>query len=157
LLAVTRAETGQFCQEHQIPVWEDATNANRAYARNRLRLDVFPQLRQQFNPQVDSTLAQTAELVAAEVEYLEAEATKLFQQCVVEGRIQRRSLRSAHLALQRRVIRQVIRQQLAIAPQFEHIEKVVTLLTAPNRSQTDPLPGGAIAIVQDPWIVFKSP
>jgi tRNA(Ile)-lysidine synthase len=51
----------------------------------------------------------------------------------------------------------VLRQQTTAALQFEHIAKVVALLHAPNRSQTDPLPGGAIAVVADPWIVFQSP
>lgn len=157
LLDITRAQTAEFCQTFEVPVWEDTTNTDRAYARNRLRLDVLPLLREQFNPQVDSALAQTAEILAAEVDYLETQATQLFQQCVVNHRIQRRSLRSAPLALQRRVVRQVLLQQLPVQPQFDHIEKVVALLKAPNRSQTDPLPGGAIARVDDPWITFQAP
>lgn len=157
LLAVTRAETGQFCQDFNIPVWDDRTNADRAYARNRMRLDVLPLLREQFNPQVETTLAQTAEILAAEVAYLEAAAKAILDQCMMDGRIQRRSLRQTPLALQRRVIRQVLKSQLGAAPQFEHVEKVVALLGAPHRSQTDPLPGGAIAVVDDPWVIFKFP
>jgi tRNA(Ile)-lysidine synthase len=68
------------------------------------------------------------------------------------SQVQRRSLGAEPLALQRRVMRQWLSDRVAIAPQFAHVEKVVALLTAPNRSQTDPLPGGAIAVVDDPWI-----
>ncbi|MFN9403601.1 MAG: TilS substrate-binding domain-containing protein, partial [Dolichospermum sp.] len=56
------------------------------------------------------------------------------------------------LALQRRVIRQVLQNILPESPNFEHIEKLVALITAPNRSQTDPFPGGVTAIVQGDWI-----
>lgn len=157
LLNVTREETGQFCQEHAIPVWEDATNQDKTYARNRLRLDVLPLLRDYLNPQVDSSLAQTAEILTAEVAYLEQAALTAYKQCVEAGNIQRRILRESALALQRRVIRQVLSQQLCIQPQFDHVEKVVALIHAPNRSQTDPFPGGAIAIVDDPWIRLSLP
>ena len=157
LLDITRTQTGQFCQDYAIPIWQDATNEDRTYARNRLRLDVLPLLREQFNPQADVTLAQTAEILTAEVAYLEAAAQQCLGQCLQENAIQRRHLREAPLALQRRVLRQVLYQQLPTHPQFEHIEKLVALLHAPNKSQTDPFPGGAIAIVDDPWIHFRQP
>lgn len=156
LLDVTRPQTAQFCQDYAVPVWEDATNADRTYARNRLRLEVLPLLREQFNPQVEATLAQTAEILTAEVAYLEAAAQGLFEQCVDAGNIQRRQLQTAPLALQRRVVRSLLAQKLPTRPQFEHIEKVVALLQAPNRSQTDPFPGGTIAVLDDPWIRFIS-
>lgn len=152
LLDVTREQTGNFCREYNLPIWEDLTNGDRAYRRNRLRLDVLPTLRQHFNPRVDSTLAQTAEIVVAEVLYLNAEADRIYDQCVVAHQVQRRSLRAVPLALQRRVIRQWLMHQLPTVPQFDQVEKVLTLLAAPNRSQTDPLPGGGIAVVDDPWI-----
>ena len=157
LLDVTRAQTVRFCQDYAIPIWQDATNEDRSYARNRLRLDVLPLLRNHFNPQTDLTLAQTAEILTAEVAYLEQAAQHLFEHCVEEGNIQRHLLMEAPLALQRRVLRQVLCQKLLTHPQFEHIEKLVALLHAPNKSQTDPFPGGAIAYVDGLWIKFRQP
>ncbi len=49
LLALTRAETRAWCAAHAIAFHDDATNADPAYLRNRLRLDLLPQL-QQANP-----------------------------------------------------------------------------------------------------------
>lgn len=154
LLDITRAQTAKFCADYAIPIWQDATNEDRAYARNRLRLDVLPLLRTHFNPQTDKTLAQTAEILTAEVAYLEQAAQQLYEQCIESVSIQRQLLRKAPLALQRRVLRQFLSQRLPSQPQFDHIEKLVALLSAPNRSQTDPFPGGGIAIVDDPWIRF---
>jgi len=156
LLEVTREQTGQFCQDYSLPIWEDGTNRDRTYRRNRLRLDVLPILRTHFNPQVDATLAQTAEILAAEVAYLQTAASQVYAQCVVGEQVQRRSLVAEPLALQRRVMRQWLSDQIAISPQFAQVDKVVALLTAPNRSQTDPLPGGAIAVVDDPWICLQA-
>ncbi|MUL37430.1 tRNA lysidine(34) synthetase TilS [Gloeocapsopsis dulcis] len=153
LLEVTRTETATFCQEMQLKVWEDSTNQDLKYARNRIRQELLPYL-YQFNPKVEQNLAQTAEILQAEVEYLESVAQQLQQNATVttnEATIQLNCLvlRTAPLALQRRVIRRVLQQTLQSAASFEHIEKVVALIAASNGSQSDPLPGGAIAQVKN--------
>ncbi|WP_066424016.1 tRNA lysidine(34) synthetase TilS [Anabaena sp. 4-3] len=163
LLEVTRKQTEEFCQQFELPIWEDATNQNLKYARNRIRQELIPYLQQNFNPQAELALAQTAELLQAEVEYLEQAAQQLREASLENAclsslplRLNRRVLQTAPLALQRRVMRQVLQQILADAPNFEHIEKLTALITAPNRSQTDPFPGGAIAQVQGDWILLET-
>ncbi|MFN6482969.1 MULTISPECIES: tRNA lysidine(34) synthetase TilS [unclassified Nostoc] len=168
LLEITRIQTEQFCQEFKLPIWEDSTNQDLQYARNRIRQELIPYLRENFNPQVESALAQTAELLQAEVEYLEKAARELREKAMETGigyeedsltllplRLNRRVLQKAPLALQRRAMRQVLQQILTDAPSFEHIEKLTALIIAPNRSQTDPFPGGAIAQVEGDWICLK--
>ncbi|MHC5724600.1 MAG: tRNA lysidine(34) synthetase TilS, partial [Nostoc sp.] len=169
LLEITRTQTEQFCQEFKLPIWEDSTNQDLQYARNRIRQELLPYLRENFNPKVESALAQTAELLQAEVEYLEKAAQQLREKAMSWGigdekdsltsllplRLNRRVLQKAPLALQRRVMRQVLQQILTDAPSFEHIEKLTALIIAPNRSQTDPFPGGAIAQVEGDWICLK--
>jgi tRNA(Ile)-lysidine synthase len=156
LLEVTRSETGQFCRDAPLQVWEDVTNQDWRYARNRIRQDLIPYLQTHFNPQVESALSHTAELLQAEVECLEAMTIDWWQRAKGEGnKLNRSILKMAPLALQRRVMRKLLRSVLPIEPNFDHIEKLVDLLTAPNCSQTDPFPGGAIAHVEADWIVFK--
>lgn len=158
LLEVTRTQTAQFCLEFQLPIWEDSTNQDLKYARNRIRTELLPYLQQNFNPQVESALAQTAELLQAEVEYLEQAAHQLWLEAITLHplRLNRRVLQKAPLALQRRVMRQCLQQILQSSPNFEQIEKLTALITAPNRSQTDPFPGGAIAFVDGEWICLKT-
>lgn len=158
LLEITRKETGQFCQEFNLPIWEDSTNYDVKYARNRIRQELIPYLQDNFNPQAELALAQTAELLQAEVEFLEKAAQELREAAMKDTSsviLNRRVLQTAPLALQRRVMRQVLQELLPDAPNFEHIEKLTALITAPNRSQTDPFPGGAIAQVQGEWIYLK--
>jgi tRNA(Ile)-lysidine synthase len=161
LLDFTRTQTGQFCQAQQLKVWEDATNQDLNYARNRIRRELLPYLHH-FNPQVESALAQTAELLQADVEYLEQAASQLRQQAMPEAgltenikspfKLNCRVLQTAPVALQRRVMRQVLQQILPCTPNFEQIEKLTALITASNNSRTDPFPGGAIAQVKNGWI-----
>ncbi|MGL5082737.1 MAG: tRNA lysidine(34) synthetase TilS [Microcoleaceae cyanobacterium] len=170
LLDITRTQTGHFCQEQGLRVWEDSTNQDLHYARNRIRQELLPYLQAHFNPQVEPALAQTAELLQAEVEFLEQAADQLYQQALPQSeieagatlehnglslpRLNRKTLRQAPIALQRRVIRRVLQGLLPHAPSFDQIEKLTTLITAPNRSQTDPFPGGLVAKVDDPWIIL---
>ena len=165
LLEVTRTQTGKFCQDFQLQVWEDSTNQDLKYARNRIRQELIPLLQEKFNPQVESNLARTAELLQAEVEFLEQAAKELREKAEVIDqenssktllRLDRKILQKAPLALQRRAIRQVLQKIMPNSPNFEHIEKFVALINAPNRSQTDPFPGGILAVVESEWICLKN-
>ena len=166
LLEITRSQTGQFCQEQKLPIWEDSTNQDLQYTRNRIRSELLPYLETHFNPKAQQALAQTAELLRADVEYLELAASDLLQRAMspIAGnpqvnfqlpvKLNRRILREAPLALQRRSMRQLLQQILPSAPSFESVEKLTSLIVAPNRSQTDPFPGGAIGRVENPSIIL---
>ncbi|MEG3937201.1 MULTISPECIES: tRNA lysidine(34) synthetase TilS [unclassified Microcoleus] len=166
LLEITRSQTGQFCQEQKLPIWEDSTNQDLKYARNRIRSELLPYLETHFNPKAQQAIAQTAELLRADVEYLELAASDLLQRAIcpiadsepvkfqIPVKLNRPILREAPLALQRRAMRQLLQQILPSAPSFDSVEKLTSLIAAPNRSQTDPFPGGAIARVEKPWIIL---
>jgi tRNA(Ile)-lysidine synthase len=160
LLEVSRQETWQFCQELQLPIWEDAYNQNLKYARNRIRNELLPYLQTHFNPQVETALAQTGELLRADVEYLEQEAQVLREQAMPPnaqpGQINRRVLQGAPLALKRRAIRQFLQDTQTAAPTYEQIEAVTALIAAPNRSQTSSFPGRITVIVEGDWLTVRS-
>lgn len=167
LLAVTRAQTSAFCQQRRLPVWEDRANGDLRFARNRLRAEIFPYLQQHFNPQVEAALAQTAEILRAETNYLTDASGDLAVAVIVPlppetvgfwgGQVDRRQLRQAPLALQRRVLRSFLQTYGCRAPTFWQIEQLVALLDAPNRSCTASLGalGGAWAEVAGDWIRLR--
>ena len=154
ILEVYRRETLEFCQQFDLPIWFDVVNENDRYARNRIRRELIPYLQERFNPQVESSLAQTAEILRADMEYLEITAHQLRQKIVRDNSLNRQSLQQVPLAIQRRVIRQFLPMVMSRQPNFDQIEEVVNLITAPNKSRTSTLPGGAIAEVSGQWIIF---
>lgn len=155
LLNVSRSQTGEFCQQFQLPIWEDAANLNLKYARNRIRSDLLPFLKTHFNPQVETTLAQTAELLRSDVEYLEASARELLERSTSDNAsLNRLCLRRAPLSLQRRAIRQFLQKHLEKAPNFEQVEAMTGLINAPNRTRTPPFPGGTVAEVRGDEIIL---
>lgn len=157
LLGFSRADTAAVCEQLALPVWQDPVNDDLQYTRNRLRHRLLPDLVEQINPQAEAHLAQTAELVQADMAYLEQQAQALRLQAETCDGLDRRLLRHAPLALQRRVVRQFLRQRLPQQPNTAQIEKTVALLTAPLGSRTDPFPGGQIAQLEDDWLRLRSP
>jgi tRNA(Ile)-lysidine synthase len=156
ILELYRRETLEFCQQFNLPVWFDVVNQDNKYARNRIRSELIPYLQDNFNPQVENSLAQTSELLRADIEYLELAAKKLLQQARSdqENKLNRFCLQEVSLAIQRRVIRQFLPTVMSRQPNFDQIEAVVNLIPAPNKSRTSTLPGGAIAEVDGQWIIF---
>ncbi|MDJ0843777.1 tRNA lysidine(34) synthetase TilS [Crocosphaera sp.] len=156
LLKVTRSETLEFCQQLALPIWEDAVNANLDYARNRIRQQLLPYLQENFNPNVETTLSQTSDVLKAESDYLETEANKIFKIALNDNnRLNREVLKAAPLALQRRVIRQFLLKIMVTKPNFEQIEATVKLIDAPRRSRTSSFPGQIILEVEENEIVPK--
>lgn len=161
LLAFTRQETGCFCQEQGLPIWTDSSNEDLGFRRNRLRRELLPYIRQHFNPQAERALAQTAEIVTAEVAYLDAETDGWYERAVTPHtqpsawEMSQSVLHQAPLALRRRLCRRLLQAALNQSPSFDQVEKLSALANSPNGSQTDPFPGGAIAIVRQGsiWLV----
>jgi tRNA(Ile)-lysidine synthase len=164
LLAVTRQQVLAFCQQMQLPIWQDAMNEDLTYRRNQIRLTLLPLLRQYFNPQIDVTLAKTAEILQAETEYLDHQAQDLLQlalkhEILLEPRsnsilttLDRQILQQSPIALQRRALRHWLAHYLHIRPNFDQIEKMVALIHGNNGDRTDPFIAGVVAEVRHPLL-----
>ncbi|MCY7408182.1 MAG: tRNA lysidine(34) synthetase TilS [Alkalinema sp. CAN_BIN05] len=166
LLAVTRTQTGDFCRDRQLPIWHDTTNDDLAYRRNRIRQQIIPLLQDALNPQADRHLAQTAELLTADVLFLQQQSQILYGQVVENSglgnsglgnydKLHRHKLSAAPLALQRRVLRLFCKSVLKFNPTFEQIEDLTILLTAPSRSQSSTFKGGAIGMVLGDYLTWR--
>lgn len=154
LLTVSRSETFQFCQGFKLPIWEDQANHNPQYTRNRIRSRLIPYLQREFNPQVETHLAQTAEILRSEVDYLESMTQIHFAEVVTPDQLKlnRRQLSKLDLAIQRRIVRHFLQNNLPKSPNFEQIENLIKLINAPNKTRTSTLSGNKIAQVEGDWI-----
>ncbi|WP_315862641.1 tRNA lysidine(34) synthetase TilS [Euhalothece natronophila] len=159
LLNFFRSETQAICDQFKLPIWEDPANNNLAYARNRLRKQILPELKAHFNPQVELALAQTSEVLRSETEYLQQLASDLFQKASSEQAshsLLRQPLKNSPLALQRRVMRLFWHHNFTIAPTFNQIEELTALIHAPNGSRTSSFPNNCYAQVKANIIYLQS-
>lgn len=66
LLGIDKAEIISYCQHYDIPYCHDLTNFTTEYTRNKLRLELIPLIEQHFNPQLNRSITQMAEILRAD-------------------------------------------------------------------------------------------
>lgn len=102
LLQTSRQEIENYCAEYSIAFVEDSTNRDTHYARNRLRLELWPQL-ETINSNLAAALGRTASIVRAENDYLDSLAQ---ERLPAEGTVVSLAvLRAAPEVLRRRMLR----------------------------------------------------
>lgn len=126
LLPLRRAETVTYAHERGLPLRWDASNWQRAFFRNRLRLDLLPRLRAE-QPAVDAALLRLAAVAADDEDFLAAEADRRLLAVLAghgEGYVafRRGAFLEAHPALQRRWLRWAAQRLAGVLPEFGQVE-----------------------------------
>ncbi|HEX5226847.1 MAG TPA: tRNA lysidine(34) synthetase TilS [Bryobacteraceae bacterium] len=130
LLEIDRAEIEAWLRERGVGWREDLSNQDRAYARNRLRHDILPLLRETFNPQLDTALSHLGTLARDEEDYWESALGP------TPGVIAVADLAEVPLALARRRIRRAAGK---IA--FDHVERIIEMARSDHGHDRLQVPG----------------
>jgi tRNA(Ile)-lysidine synthase len=144
LLDTRRADIEAYLNELHQPWRTDSTNTDTAYTRNKIRHELLPQLRT-YNPNLDQTLANLAELAREEEARWQVELNRLLPQILLPGKpvrgggravsttpgqsavsIELDRLRTLDPALQRRVLRAAARQ-LGARLSFDETSRLLSL------------------------------
>lgn len=112
LLGFTKAEILAYCQQEGLAYREDATNFVADCTRNRLRLELLPQLQREYNPEISRALCQLAEVAAEESDFLQGEIERYWQDKGYrqDNALAQRPVAGLHPALQRGLIRRLWQQ-----------------------------------------------
>ncbi len=163
LLDTWRGEIMEYCTMMGLQPVQDASNLDRSYFRNRLRLDLLPTL-ENYNPRIRQALWRTANVLSADYAVLEEQTGQAWQGClraVGEGYVclGRSALMGQLLGLQRAIIRRAI---ALLRPglrdvDFEAVERAIHFLESPPKTgQTDLVAGVRLAIEGElVWLLRK--
>jgi len=77
LLSLTAEETRAYCEGRALIAREDSSNGDPAYARSRVRTELMPILKKNYNPDAESALARLATIAAMDRDFLEMWAEQL--------------------------------------------------------------------------------
>ena len=143
-LFIRRADIEAYLTQLNQPWRTDSTNTDTAYTRNKIRHELLPQLRT-YNPNLDQTLANMAELAREEEARWQSELTRILPQLLLPGKpargggravsttpgqsagsIELDRLRALDPALRRRVLRAAARQ-LGARLTFDETSRLLAL------------------------------
>lgn len=143
LLNVWRDEIEAWLGEHGIAWRQDETNCDLSYARNRLRHEILPLLRSNFNPGLDQVLTNLAILAQDEEHYWKTELERFVLSPPEAPILKTSQLTDAPPALARRLVRRVIEHVKGDLRQidFGHVESICALARSPKGHQRVQLPG----------------
>lgn len=105
LILATRQDTADFCRSRGLRVGEDSYNRDLAYRRNRLRLELVPQLEAQYGPGVEAALCRAAENAWLELEWTEPLVAETCQRCSAGGALRAAEVGALAPGLRQRVLR----------------------------------------------------
>jgi tRNA(Ile)-lysidine synthase len=83
LIETTREEIEGYIREKKIPCVSDSSNQKTDYLRNRLRHEIFPLLKEHYNPKLVKSLVQTASILRQENDYLDGITNNLLEDIMV--------------------------------------------------------------------------
>ncbi len=134
MLGIHRQEIQEYCLAHGLAVLEDESNTDPGFFRNRLRLELIPQL-EKSNPGFGQRLERTAQTLSSDRQLLETLATEAFERTLVRTEenvsiFSRETFLGLHLSLQRMVLRQAF---LELRPDvrdlgFEAVERALAAI-----------------------------
>jgi tRNA(Ile)-lysidine synthase len=84
LIRVTKREILDFLKAEHQPFRIDASNTDTTYVRNAIRHRLIPVLEADYNPEIIDALDRLSHILKQEEDYLDAEAQKAFDTCLME-------------------------------------------------------------------------
>lgn len=150
LLFAGKKEILAFLNERNVPFREDRSNHIPDSLRNKIRLELMPELEEQFNPSIADALCRTAEILREEDDFLEQYVGKNFSSCLAEAQgkekvvFRRPALQGLHPAIQRRVVRMGVERLQSNLMRFSYsnLEDALELLEGGAVGKSLNWPGG---------------
>jgi tRNA(Ile)-lysidine synthase len=84
MLAIAPSAIERFVADQGVPFFDDETNSNPTFTRNRIRRQLLPLLRTEFNPGVDAALVRLSQQAGEFIECLDALANQVLKLSVLE-------------------------------------------------------------------------
>ena len=126
LIELSSKEIREECKNQGIPFVVDSTNSDNHYSRNYIRNVVVPEF-ERMNPSFENALKRFIVSSNEDNDYLENEAKKCFDDCLIENSFDIEKLKGYHPAIAKRAIVLLIKES-GVIPDELHLNGVYDLL-----------------------------
>lgn len=128
LIDCTRADIEDYCQKNGISFVTDETNFDDVYSRNRIRLNVIPQLKG-INPSFENAVSRLTECAVSDEDYFSSLTETIISKAKTSDGYRADIISVEHFAVRRRVIAEILKRDADITPELIHIKSVDSILS----------------------------
>jgi tRNA(Ile)-lysidine synthase len=156
LLDVSRAEVIEHCEQRGLRFRSDSSNADVDFLRNRIRLELLPQLRT-YNPRLDEAFLRMSQLIAEADEKLSDDAIQVLNDSMNDdGSLKLEPISRSHVAIRGRVLRMWIRNVRGNLQRIDgvHLAAIEKLLLEGENGKRIELPGGLTVLREHQSLVI---
>lgn len=143
LIDCTRDEIEEYCARNSISYVTDKTNFDDLYSRNRIRLNVIPELKK-INPSFEKAISRLISSADEAQEYLQEETLKALNGARLENVYNADAIKAQHPLIRKRVLAEIIESEAGVKPELIHLELAEGILD-----------GGTVQIIGETVIVVK--
>jgi tRNA(Ile)-lysidine synthase len=154
MLAFRRHELETYLSSRKLDYRHDPSNQSMSHRRNRIRQQLLPMLRQEFQPQVDQAILRLADAAKEHADYIRRAARRLERTAVEQSEperllLDRNQLMTKPPLLIRSLLRQLIRKHRWPRQQLtaKHYHRLVAMLRT-GKPRVNQLPAGITARVR---------
>ncbi len=145
LLCLTREEIETYLQQNDISFRTDSTNLRSDVTRNRVRLELIPQLKRDYNPEIVETLCRTAEIMRQQQTDIDKQAQQFIQNHVKQEKNDRRVAAGELLAQGMTIGHAVLCHMAGSALEWGHVQAIWRILEKNETGCQMDLPHGMTA------------
>ena len=112
LLDVSREEIEEYCRKNNLNPRIDKTNLEPMYTRNKIRLELIPHLRDEYNENIIDVLSRLSQIVAEDKDYIYSHVDETLKKVCTPSRdkVYRNEYRKLHPAIGKRVISTIFKE-----------------------------------------------
>ncbi|MBM7557172.1 tRNA lysidine(34) synthetase TilS [Halanaerobacter jeridensis] len=161
LIEVKKEELKQYCFNHDLKWRIDETNQQEICFRNKVRLNLLPQLIEEYNENLINNLNQMGQVFRAENDFLVVKAREKLTNIIIHSSNNRLILAkdeflNVHFALQRRIIREIYKRLTESYKDlyFYNVEEILQLIKNGGTGTQKKLPQGVLVKLSYQQIIF---
>ena len=136
LIDCKREQIEQYCKENNLNPRIDKTNMENIYTRNRIRNELIPYLKKEFNPKIIETIDRLSKIAKEENEYLEKQTKKAYYEILIKEEKEQiildlKKFNKLELVIKNRLVLYTINRLFGSSSGIEkiHIHDIIKLCT----------------------------
>lgn len=159
LLGITKEEILDYCRQEGLTFALDRSNEEPLYDRNRIRLELIPELEKSYNPRILEALGRTGKLLRWDEEFLGTKAQEAWEKYCIQSNPEEVALHPAAFQEPLAILSRLIRRAAAIVNtdirlSFGYVDKIMNSKGIDGWSQD--IPGFRVEVYAR-RIIFKKP